>query len=221
MNTLIKVFVTAILCATAAQAQKIVIVGDSTVASYDSGSKQGWGAYFGKELVSGAKVVNLARGGRSTKTYISEGLWKNAVSQRGKYVFIQFGHNDQSKRHTNPDTTYKKNLRRMIADVKSYGGVPVIVSPTRRLRFENSNRMSSELSPYAVSAREVAAEEKVPFVNLHEASKNEYLDLGESNALKYFASGDRTHTNSKGAKLLASLVAEECLKNSRLKKLIR
>ena len=221
MNLFYKFFILVSVGVSSAQAQKFVITGDSTVATYSGGSKQGWGAYIGRYLVSGTKVVNLARGGRSTKTYISEGHWKDAVAQKGKYVFIQFGHNDQSKNHTNPDTTYKSNLRKMIANVKSYGGIPVIVSPTRRLRFEDSNRMSSELTPYAVSAREVAAEEKVPFVDLHEASKKAWVKMGESKALKYFVSGDRTHTNSQGANLLASIVAEECKKDSILRKLVK
>ncbi len=203
------------------QAQKIVLTGDSTVATYNDGTKQGWGAALSKYLVSGSRVINLARGGRSTKTYISEGRWKDAVAQKANYVFIQFGHNDQSKKHTAADTTYKSNLRRMILDVKKYGGTPVIVSPTRRLRFEGSNRMSSELSPFARAAREVAAEEKVPFIHLHEASKNTYVKMGESQSLKYFESGDRTHTNAKGASLLASLVANECAKDPVLKKLIK
>jgi pectinesterase len=183
--------------------------------------KQGWGAMFSKYLLSGNKVTNLARGGTSTKTFIAEGDWKKAVSQKADFVFIQFGHNDQNKNHTQAGTTYKANLRKMIADIKKYGGIAVIVSSPRRLHFDNPNRMSSELTPFAVAAREVAAEEKVPFVDLHEQSKNIYIKLGEKEALKNFVNGDRTHTIPKGADLLASLVATECAKDPVLRNIIK
>ncbi|MCB0311731.1 MAG: rhamnogalacturonan acetylesterase, partial [Calditrichaeota bacterium] len=42
-------------------------------------------------------IKNHARNGRSSKSFIEEGLWKAVLDslQPGDYVFIQFGHNDQ------------------------------------------------------------------------------------------------------------------------------
>ena len=206
-------------------AAKVVITGDSTVASY-AGEKLGWGSPIGNYFVSGTEVQNLAKGGRSSKTFISEGLWKNAVAQKGNFVFIQFGHNDQGKGHTTASGTFKSNLRKMISDVKKNKGIPVIVSSPTRLRFVNpssmtSATMTSELAPFANAAREVATSEGVPFINLYEASRKKYIQLGENSSLSYFVKGDRTHTNAKGANLLASLVAQEMKKNSRLKALVK
>ncbi len=199
-------------------AAKVVIAGDSTVASY-AGEKQGWGGSIGKYFVSGTQVQNLARGGTSSKTFISEGLWKNAVAKKGNFVFIQFGHNDQGKGHTTASGTFKSNLRKMISDVKKNKGIAVIVSSPTRLRFVNPSTMTSELAPFANAAREVAMSEGVPFINLYEASKKKYIQLGEKSSLSYFVKGDRTHTNVKGANLLASLVAQEMKKNSKLRTL--
>lgn len=44
------------------------------------------------------KVVNLARGGRSARSYTREGLFDALVQQidAGDYVVIEFGHNDGS-----------------------------------------------------------------------------------------------------------------------------
>jgi lysophospholipase L1-like esterase len=204
-----------------AHAASVALTGDSTVATYKNQDKQGWGALFGKYLVSGTKLTNFAKGGTSTKTFISEGHWKKAIAGKPNFVFIQFGHNDQSKKHTSASSSFKANLRKMIAEVKKYGGVPVLVSSPRRLRYEGSNRMSDELVPFSNAAREVALEQAVPFVNLNDLSKTAYLKMGEKEALKGFAKGDRTHTNSKGADLLASLVAADAKKNSVLQKLFK
>jgi len=73
----------------------VAIAGDSTVASYPADSKQqGWGRYLQDEFSSDVKVVNLAKGGRSAKTFLQEGLWDKLIEARPNIVLIQFGHND-------------------------------------------------------------------------------------------------------------------------------
>ncbi len=75
----------------------IFIAGDSTAARHDDGQVQGWGVPF-VALFDSAKVriANHARGGRSSRTFITEGLWDQLVEelQPGDLVLIQFGHND-------------------------------------------------------------------------------------------------------------------------------
>jgi hypothetical protein len=53
-----------------------------------------WGFPFQNYI--NLKVVNLARGGRSARSYIREGLWASLVTQidAGDYVIMEFGHND-------------------------------------------------------------------------------------------------------------------------------
>ena len=201
-------------------AAKVVVTGDSTVANYE-GEKLGWGNPLGKYLVSGTELINHAKGGRSTKTFISEGLWQKAVSEKGKYVFIQFGHNDEGKGHTSANSSYKSNLKKMIADVKKNNGTPIIVSSPTRLRFVTSTTMTSELAPFVKAASEVAKSEGVHFINLFEASRKKYIQIGEQNALKLFVQGDRTHTNRKGADVLASLISIEMKKDPKLKSLVK
>ena len=70
--------------------------------------------FFTEDVV----VDNHARNGRSSKSFIDEGLWQNVLDKikPGDYVFIQFGHNDEKNdphRHTDPGTTFDENLRRM------------------------------------------------------------------------------------------------------------
>ncbi len=75
----------------------VFIAGDSTAAKHSGDPIQGWGEplarLFDEEKVN---VVNRARGGRSSRTFITEGLWEALVAglKAGDVVLIQFGHND-------------------------------------------------------------------------------------------------------------------------------
>ena len=68
---------------------RIVLVGDSTV--NDQG---GWGAGFKQLIDDRIECVNYARNGRSSKSFIEEGHWAQALAGGADYVLIQFGHND-------------------------------------------------------------------------------------------------------------------------------
>src|SRR3954471_1325300 len=80
----------------------IHLAGDSTMAPKldEKRPETGWGemlpAFFDTTRV---RIVNHARNGRSTRTFIEEGRWQEIVDSlhTGDYVFIQFGHNDESK----------------------------------------------------------------------------------------------------------------------------
>ena len=74
----------------------VVIIGDSTVCNYaESRPVRGWGQFIAERFRTGTlEVINLAKAGRSTKTFIKEGLWQKALERKPAYVLIQFGHND-------------------------------------------------------------------------------------------------------------------------------
>ncbi len=86
---------------------KLFIAGDSTAATYTSTDKnqQGWGAVL-QEFFDPAKleVVNAARGGRSSRTFITEGHWEKMLAEvrAGDFVIIQFGHNDAGALNQEP-----------------------------------------------------------------------------------------------------------------------
>lgn len=77
----------------------LFIAGDSTAARSGSATSQGWGVPFA-DYFDPAKVnvANRARGGRSSRTFVTEGLWAQIVAdlKAGDIVLIQFGHNDAS-----------------------------------------------------------------------------------------------------------------------------
>ncbi|MEO6569075.1 MAG: rhamnogalacturonan acetylesterase [Opitutaceae bacterium] len=77
----------------------IFIAGDSTAARGTGERQQGWGVPFATYFDSTkVNIVNRARGGRSTKTFIFEGAWDQLLAdvKAGDTVLIQFGHNDGS-----------------------------------------------------------------------------------------------------------------------------
>jgi lysophospholipase L1-like esterase len=191
---------------------RVVLVGDSTVATYSSGSKKGWGyalpRYFQSSKV---RIINEAKGGRSSETYRREGLWEDALRRKPKYVLIQFGHNDSHKddpRYTNPNKDFKENLRDYVDESRKHRAIPILVTPPVRLLW-NGNRINHRLSEYVRAMKQVASEMKVPLLDLDKRSGAYYEDIGKSAAAKLFVSGDRTHTNAEGANALARLLVAE------------
>jgi lysophospholipase L1-like esterase len=198
---------------------KIVLVGDSTVAV-----QGGWGPGFCAHLVASAGCVDLAANGRSTKSFIDEGLWAKALEARGQFYFIQFGHNDQKDRpvlHTDPATTFKQNLERYVRDVRELGGVPILVTSLTRRNYKDGRLIVDPLREYAAAAREVAAEDHVLLIDLYQLSRALLEPMTQQEADRFNASThedaaaertaatapDRTHLNELGKRTFGGMVA--------------
>ena len=72
----------------------IFVIGDSTASNTE---QKGWGDHLGGYLdLTRVNVVNRARAGRSSRTFLTEGLWDKVKNElkAGDFVLIQFGHND-------------------------------------------------------------------------------------------------------------------------------
>src|SRR5687768_12356864 len=99
-------FLLLILTSLAPRAKKITVylIGDSTIADKRPGAfpETGWGTPFKTFFDSSVVVDNRAMNGRSTRSFISENRWQPIVDalKEGDYVFIQFGHNDESREKT-------------------------------------------------------------------------------------------------------------------------
>jgi lysophospholipase L1-like esterase len=190
---------------------RIVLVGDSTVATYPKDStKQGWGRMLGEFLVPEATVVNLAHGGRSSKSFIAEGRWDKALKEHADYILIQFGHNDcpgKGERSTDPNSDYMDNLRKYVADARSAGAKPILVTSVARRQFTPQGKIRDGLEPYVAAMRRVAAEQHVPLVDLNATSKALFEKLGDAASADLSCDGkDRTHFSPKGARTMAGLV---------------
>jgi lysophospholipase L1-like esterase len=221
-------FAAALGASSAASPPRIVIASDSTAANYgaDRYPQMGWGMVLKCSLDPNVDVVNLARGGRSTKTFIEEGLWDQLLAQLkpGDTVLIQFGHNDADTkkivRFTDPNGAYDVNLRRFVADVRAAKATPVLVTPIARWMWENGQPKDAH-GPYAATIHRVAADLKVPLVDLDGdmmaalkargelASRGLYLQYKPYDHVARYPEGisDDTHINEQGARLGAALVA--------------
>jgi lysophospholipase L1-like esterase len=191
---------------------RIVLAGDSTVTD-----DAGWGGAFARLLGDNIECINLSRGGRSSRSFAAEGLWKKCLDLKPDYVLIQFGHNDQPghgpDRETDPETSYRENLRRYVEEARSAGAKPVLVTPLTRRQFGADGKIHSTLTPYADVVKRTAAEMNVPLVDLHSRSIALCEALGEDGckAISPPRPGglDGTHLNARGSQLVAPLVADE------------
>lgn len=211
---------------------KIFLAGDSTCAIKETKAypETGWGMPFVYFWDSSVTVVNRAKNGRSTKTFISEGLWKSIMDEakEGDYVIIQFGHNDESvekkERYATPDT-FKMNLTRFIKETRSKKAIPILFTPVSRRKFDKEGNAVETHKEYSALTREVASEQNVLFIDLDEKSRALYQQFGEENSKLLFlqlqpgehpnypdGKVDNTHFNELGARLIAQLILKE-LKN--------
>lgn len=226
----------------------LFLIGDSTVNNSGEGM-QGWGNVVG-DLFDKTKinVVNRARGGRSSRTFYTEGLWAKVLEEikPGDFVLMQFGHNDggaidkekfrgsirgvgeEVREITGADGkpeivhTFGWYLRKFIADAKAKGATPIVLSPVPRNVWKNG-KVERASESYGKWAREIAAGEKALFVDLNEITARKYEQAGAPKvAAEYFTVKDHTHTSAAGAKINAESVVEGLneLKKSPLKKYI-
>lgn len=168
---------------------KVILVGDSTTAT---GS--GWGSAFcAYHVKSSVACLNLARGGRSTRSYRAEGSWDIALGEmktpgyRAIYVLIQMGHNDQSsklERWTEETKEYPDNLRRFVAEVRKAGAVPVLVTPLSRREFRKG-KLYNTLVSWSDQVRLVAKETKTPLIDLNADSAAALEKLGPVAAMDW------------------------------------
>jgi pectinesterase len=200
---------------------RIVLVGDSTVTD-----KSGWGLGFKQFLTDGAECINVSSGGRSSKSFIDEGKWTNALALKGDYYLIQFGHNDEpgkgADRETVADTTFTTNMMRYVDEARAIGARPVLITSLTRRQWDKANpgRIKSSLAPYAAAVKKIAGEKNVPLIDLHARSIELCEKLGCDGCLKFSPmkavdgtnSVDNTHLNEAGSVLFGGVVAGELRK---------
>lgn len=210
---------------------KVYMIGDSTMCEYDSkrAPLTGWGMPFKNYFDSSVVIDNCARGGRSTRTFISENRWQPIADSlnEGDYLLIQFGHNDEAKeekykdRYT-PVPDYKNNLIKFITETRAKKATPVLITPVSRLRFDKDGKQQQTHADYTAACYEVAKQYDVPLIDLDKKSRELFQQLGPENAKLLFmqlepgenpsypdGQKDNTHFNAYGARRVAELVLQQ------------
>lgn len=235
------------------QKPTIWLIGDSTVkngSGKGAGGLWGWGDYLYRQFdTTKISIKNYALGGRSSRTFISEGLWDKVLAKVKPidYVIMQFGHNDGGAindnfrargtiKGTGEETeeidniltkkheivhTYGWYMRKYVADTKAKGGTAIVCSLIPRNRWENGKVVCSS-EDYGKWARESAFTEKTFFIDLNEIIAKKYEVLGEEEVKTKLFLTDNTHTTEAGAIINARSVAEgiKSIKGCKLKKYI-
>ncbi|MCX5633083.1 MAG: glycosyl hydrolase family 28 protein [Phycisphaerae bacterium] len=194
---------------------RIVLVGDSTVTD-----KAGWGLGFKQYLTNRAECINTSAGGRSSKSFINESRWAQALELKGDYYLIQFGHNDEPgkgpERSTDANTTYREFMTRYVDEARAIGAKPILVTSLVRRQWDKSGsgKINSSLIPYVEVVKKIAKEKNVPLVDLHARSKELCEQLGKEKCLEFSPvkdnnQPDNMHLNAKGSVMFARLVVEE------------
>ena len=226
-----------VLCAcltSAAQTRPtIFLIGDSTVNNHTAG-QLGWGdpfsAFFDMTKVS---VENRARGGRSSRTFLTEGLWDQILSrlQPGDFVLMQFGHNDggsltegrgraslkgvgeETQEITNQAGakevvhTFGWYMRRYVADTKAKGATPVVLSPVPRNMWRVGKVLRAS-NDYGKWAAEAAKAGDAAFIDLNDLVARRYEQIGQEEVSTEYFGVDHTHTTVAGARVNATAVVE-------------
>lgn len=174
----------------ASPAVRFILVGDSTMQP-----NTGYDAALCNRLKAEVECDNMAKGGRSSKSYRVDGSWAEVTALMAKpttakvtYVLMQLGTNDGSdvpERHTTMPE-YATNMANFAAEVKAAGFVPVLITPVTQRGFTNG-KLQNGLDPYAATIRQVGADNHVLVLDLYAESyaavqamgpvQSEYLGL--------------------------------------------
>ncbi|WP_375305442.1 SGNH/GDSL hydrolase family protein [Bradyrhizobium sp. A11] len=161
---------------------RIILIGDSTVAPHT-----GWGSLFcAVHVKEDVACLNLARGGRSTRTYREDGFWDIVKSEvqiaayQKTFVLIQMGHNDKSLDPmvgTDLKIEFPNNLRRFVQELRAFGALPVLVTPLATRHFKDG-QINNTLLPWAAEVAKVGRELNTPIVELNQSSALLFQNLG-------------------------------------------
>jgi lysophospholipase L1-like esterase len=216
----------------------LFLVGDSTVRNGKgdgANNQMGWGeplvAFFDPQKIN---VVNRAIGGRSSRTYITEGHWQDvlAMIKPGDVVLFQFGHNDSGplddaarargtingigdeikeienpiqKRHETIHT-YGWYMTQYVKETFAKGATPIVCSPIPRKIWKDGRIVRNDTS-YGGWAQQVAATQHALFIDLDAIIADRYDTMGEA-AVEPLFGDPHTHTSLAGAQLNAEAVVK-------------
>ena len=186
------------------------------------------GGYFMHEYFNPDKITveNHALGGTSSRTFYNN-LWQDVLAgvKKGDWVIIELGHNDNGpydsgrarasipgigkdslcvtiKETGKQETvyTYGEYMRRFIRDVKRKGAYPILMSLTPRNAWNDADStvITRVNKTFGLWAKQVAAQEKVPFIDLNEISARKFEKFGKEKVKDMFYL-DRIHTSTFGA----------------------
>jgi lysophospholipase L1-like esterase len=207
---------------------KVWLIGDSTMSIKEVTAypETGWGMPFAHFFDSTVIVDNRAKNGRSTQSFIDEGLWKPVADNlsEGDYVFIQFGHNDEvpTKKVYTTEGQFRNNLVRYVSEARTRKAIPILITPVARRKFDSTGHIVGTHEVYSEIVRSVAKQLSVALIDLDKKSQLLLERLGPENSkflYNHLEPGehpnypdgkiDDTHFSELGARKMAEIVLQE------------
>lgn len=213
--------------------KRLYLIGDSTVANNGLPEAVGWGVAMEKFVdTTRIRVINAARGGRSSRTFYNEKLWEKVYDslKKGDFVLMQFGHNDGGyidqpkyrgsitgigdsivvvKKKDQPDEvvhSYGWYMDLFVKQTLEKGAIAVVLSPVPRNRWEAIKVIRNNKS-YGLWAKQIATKNQVTFLDLNDSIAKQYEAMGPEKVSMFF-SKDHTHTNVNGASFNAAVLTQ-------------
>ena len=214
----------------------IFTIGDSTMKNgrgKGDGGQWGWGSFFEQFFdTTRITVENHALGGRSSRTFYTEGLWDKVLHgiKKGDYLFIQFGHNDGGPFNTGrarasikgtgeesetfimektggPEEvfTFGHYLKMYIRQAKARGATVIVLSHTPGNTW-NGDNMERNDKTYGLWSKEVAKQEGVYFIDHNDLIAKRCEAQGKEKTNELYK--DRVHTTREGAILNCEALVE-------------
>jgi lysophospholipase L1-like esterase len=205
----------------------LFLVGDSTTRTGTRGNgdngQWGWG-YYAQDWFDADRltVENHALGGLSCRTFYRD-WWPDVIKgvEKGDYVIIQIGHNDSGPydtpfgRSSIPGSgketvqvtgrdgktetvlSYGEYLRRYIDETRAKGATPILSTLTPRNQWDDG-KVRRKNDSYNIWIREVAAEKKVPVIDLEDISARDFESWSKEK-VNYMFYNDNIHSSAFGA----------------------
>lgn len=207
---------------------RIFFAGDSTMQFNDFSTypQVGWPQVFQTFVKREIGLINAAKNGRSTKSFIDEGRldYIDGLIEEGDILFIEFGHNDEKiqdpTRYTTPYGTYKENLLKMINVARNKKAHPLLLTPVARRKFVNGECVETH-DEYRKAMIELANEENVPLIDVDTLLREYNTELGDEKSKMLYMnfksdfyplhieeSNDDTHLRYDGGFTISKIVAD-------------
>ena len=199
---------------------KILLAGDSTMASYgeEFAPLSGWGQALAQLLP--VEVQNFAKAGSSTRSFMEEGRFTRLleVAEAGDVTLIQFGHNDQNPKNGISLNEYTMRLQEMVTLLKEKAVIPILCTPVEH-RVDGTGQIAETFAPYKAVLRRLQKEHDLALFDPNRYTYFYYQSLGAEKAKELFlwlgvgeypnypaGSMDDTHFSAKGAQVVAEYV---------------
>ena len=217
---------------------KLICMGDSTMQYNDLTTfpQTGWPQALEEKLRKDVHLLNFAKNGRSTKTFLNEGRFEDAVrfADDSSIVLIEFGHNDEHdydpKAHTLPDGEYHDNLTFMVSECKKKGAYVILLTPIYRRMWKDGKVDSSCHRGYREAVLRVGQETGTKVIDLTSLTKRKLEETGEEASRAFYmnfdageyenypeGSKDNTHLRMKGACMVRDLFLKEMADDPKFK----